>query len=363
MIEDTIPERIKKAKKAVHGGDAFRYGDVVDFSSNVNPFGPSKKAMAALRAAVRDIQVYPDPDARRLKEAIGDYLGVALESVTVGNGSTEVIKNFCEVFIRPGDRVLLPVPTFSEYRVYLDLYGAEVEEIPLAGGFGLPLDGIKEGMEGARALFLCNPNNPTGRLIPEEDLEEILGLAGKHGTLVFVDEAYIEFTEGKSLCRRAETSENLFVLRSLTKFFSLAALRVGFGVSSPGLIKYAEKVRIPWNVNALAIEAAVASLNDADFIEESRRKVKREREFLKRGLERLFEVVESDAHFFLVSLESKGIAAPELKAELLKKGILIRDCSSFESLDKTYFRVSIQRRGENRLLLKSLEDVLEARHD
>jgi len=359
--EETIPRRIKEARKAVHGGDSFRYGDVVDFSSNVNPFGPSRKAVAALRAAAGDIRDYPDPDSVELKEGMAAYLGVAPESVTVGNGSTEVIKNFCEVFIRPGDRVLLPVPTFSEYRVYLDLYGAEVAVLPLGRDFSLPVEEIKEGMEGARAVFLCSPNNPTGRLIPEGDLEDILETAERQGVLVFLDEAYIEFTEGRSLCRRAAASPNLFVLRSLTKFFSLAGLRVGFGVACPELIEYVEKVRIPWNVNRLAAAAALASLEDRKFIEEARAKVRKERAFLGKGLSALFQVVPSDAHFFLTSLEGRGITAPELREALLERGILIRDCSSFEGLGGDYFRVSIRKRGENRLLLGALRDVVEGR--
>lgn len=349
-----------RPNKAVHGGDAFRYEGIVDFSSNVNPFGPSKKALQALGEALEDIRVYPDPDGSRLKKALGDYTRVDPSCITLGNGSTELIKNFCEVFVKEGDTVLVPVPTFSEYGVWLGHYGARIRELPLNEDLSIPTERIKEGMrEGARALFLCNPNNPTGMLIAEEELEEILALAEETGTLILLDEAYIEFTRGKSLCQEAAASRHLFILRSLTKFFSLASLRVGFAVAHPQLIAQVEQARIPWNVNSFALEAALASLEDKEFIQEVKVRVEEEGAYLREGLEGLFRVVPSDATFFLMDLGGTGLTAPDLKAEMVKLGFLIRDCSSFQGLDENYFRVSIRTRKENQALLGALGEVLE----
>jgi threonine-phosphate decarboxylase len=293
-----------------------------------------------------------------LKEALAGYLGVREENITLGNGSTELIKNFCQVFLQRGDRVIIPSPTFSEYEVLSRLMGARVKHVCARDLEICPGKIIKEIDDKTKAVFLCSPNNPTGRTI--EGIEEILQASLKKEAFVFLDEAYIEFTGSQGYCKRVGEFENLFVLRSMTKFFSLPGLRVGYGVGDSELVHYLEKVRIPWNVNSLAQAAAIASLGDVEFIEESRRVVKKEREFLRGEIRNLgLKVYGSEANFLLVNLRRKGLKAKDVREKLLRKGLLIRDCSSFTGLDEYFIRVCVRRRGENLRLTRELREVLQ----
>jgi len=351
MIENIVPEEIRKSKKAVHGGDVWSQDVKFDFSSNVNPLGPPDRVKDALSRGIREIHHYPDINATELRAAISEYVGVKPENVTPGNGSTELIKNFCEVFTR-GRNVVIPVPTFSEYEVYSQLYGRELQHTSLES------EKIIEAIDGnTGAVFLCNPNNPTGSLLDENEILKVVEAALDASALVFLDEAYIEFTDSRSLCNRVQEFENLFVLRSLTKFFSLAGLRAGYGVANKGLISCMEKVRVPWNVNTLAQVAGIESLRDERFIKTSADFIKTERDFLFDVLSKFLKVKRSHANFFLIDLEGR-IKAPELKERLLEKGILIRDCSTFTGLDDNFIRVCIKRREENVRLVEELRNEL-----
>ncbi len=345
---------VGSSKKAAHGGDVWSQDVKIDFSSNVNPLGPPDRVKEALSRGIGTIHHYPDINATKLQAAISDYVGVGPENVTLGNGSTELIKNFCEVFVRGGN-VVIPVPTFSEYEVWSHLYGAELQLVSFESK-----KIIKSIDENTSAVFLCNPNNPTGSLFDESEILMMLEAALDASALVFLDEAYIEFSDGESLCRRVCEFENLFVLRSLTKFFSLAGLRVGYGVANKRLITCMEKVRIPWNMNTLAQAAGIESLGDEAFIKTSRNFIKTEREFLFRELSKFLKVKRSHANFFLIDLEGKT-RAPELKDTLLKKGILIRDCSTFTGLNDNFIRVCIRKHEENVRLIEELKGIYNVR--
>ncbi len=340
--------KVGSAKKAVHGGDVWSRDVELDFSSNVNPLGPPERVKGALSAGIGKIQHYPDINAVELQAAISEYAGVRPESVTLGNGSTELIKNFCEVFIRGGNAVI-PVPTFSEYEVHSALYGAELHRVPLE-----PEKIIEAIDEDTGAVFLCNPNNPTGSLFTERETLAVVEAALDASAPVLLDEAYIEFSDGESFSSRVCEFENLFVLRSLTKFFSVAGLRIGYGVANERLIACMERVRVPWNVNTLAQVAGIAALEDNAFIETSKDFIKTEREFLFRELSKFLKVERPHANFFLIDLEGK-IKAPELKERLLEKGMLIRDCSTFTGLNDNFIRVCIRKREENVRLIEGLK--------
>ena len=370
IVSKEILESLK-AGRAVHGGDVWSFGDmnrwdgdinVIDFSSNVNPLGPSKRAVAALNAAIPKIPYYPDPDSNGLKLALSEYLDVAVDRIIAANGSTELIKGFCEVFIQKGDRVIIPSPTFSEYEVWAGMRGARIEYIDLmdAGGEGRDIADMIieriEGMDGLKAIFLCSPNNPTGKVV--DGLTDIVETAGEANVLVFLDEAYIEFSDENSLTE-GEEYENLFIIRSLTKFFSLAGLRVGYGIGTGEMVELIGKVQVPWNVNTLAQVAGQESIKDRAFIKKSRRFIRKEREFmfseiLKRVSDRL-DIMPSDANFFLIDLKKTGMTARSARAGLIEKGFLIRDCSSFQGIGDSFIRVCIRKREENLKLIEEFK--------
>jgi threonine-phosphate decarboxylase len=359
--EAIVKEELRGLEKAAHGGEVWRYfeRDFIDFSSNVNPLGPSPEALKAVTEAHWKCAHYPDPDSLALKEAIAAYVGVEEEHLTVGNGSTELIKNFSEAFLRRGEKVAILGPTFSEYEVFSRLYGAEVHFRFPDREKDFDFDAV-DLPKPLRAVFLCYPNNPTGRAMDRKRLEELLGEVEERDAFLFLDEAYIEFTDLESLCRRATEGEGLFVLRSLTKFFSLPGLRIGFGVGGRKVTAYLERLRVPWNVNCLAQAAAIASMKDAEYIQEARNFLRREREFFYRRMRGLgLETLPSEANFFLTEVGKAGATAPEIKRRLIERGILIRDCSTFTGLDASYMRTSVRTREENERLFEELGPLLE----
>jgi threonine-phosphate decarboxylase len=335
-------------KKPAHGGDIYSHEVEIDFSSNVNPLGPPDGVKEALIGTMGEIHHYPDIDASRLKEAISMYVGTPPENITLGNGSSELIKNFCEVFVGDGN-VVIPGPTFSEYEYFAGLYCDDIRHVPLE------TKKIIETIDSdTDAIFLCNPNNPTGTLFETDEILAVANAALDASAVVFLDEAYIEFSEGASFAKRPSDFENMVVLRSLTKFFSLAGLRIGFASASGGLIDAMERVRVPWNINSLAQVAGVESLKDKKFIEKSKEFIKKEREFMFSELSGFLKVEKSYANFFLINLGGK-IKSQELKEKLLKKGILIRDASTFTGLDDNFIRVCIRKHDENLKLIEGLK--------
>jgi threonine-phosphate decarboxylase len=345
--------------KAVHGGDVWSCFPVIDFSSNVNPLGPPAGVLGALRDNLWRVSLYPDDSGRELKEAVAEYAGVGEENIILGNGSTEVIKGFAEGFIAKGDHVILPIPTYSEYEYQALLRGAEITYLSPRGDLSFSVEGILSAIEEKpRALFLCDPNNPTGKTLRKHELRRVLEAAHEEEVLVLLDEAYIEFADRPCFQEAAEY-ENLLVSRSLTKFFALPGLRLGYGIGSQKIVALLERLRIPWNVNALAQVAGIEALKDKGFAETSRRFVKAEREFLRSKVEGIgLATVASDTNFFLINLGGR-IASAELKARLLDKKILIRDCSSFKGLGEDYIRVSVKQREENLRLIRELKRVME----
>lgn len=356
-----VREEILRLRKAIHGGDFWsvenfakqNFQTCQDFSSNVNPLGPSEKAIKAVKKNLWKLRYYPDTNSKELKKTLAQYLGIREENIIAGNGSTELIKNFCEAFVNKGAKVLIPQPTYSDYEVYAKLYGANI-------AFTHEKKIIESIGRKTRAVFICNPNNPTGRKIEKAVLEEIIKKAHNCGSLIFLDEAYIEFTDLESFCSRVEEFENLFVLRSLTKFFSLPGLRIGYGIANKEIIECLEKLRLPWNVNALAQVAVIESIKDGKYIRESKKFMKKERDFLYRELSKIqkLKVFPSDANFFLIDARKVGIKAQTLKQKLIKKGTLIRDCGSFRGLNEYFIRVCVRNREENSKLVKDLKSIV-----
>lgn len=329
----------------------------LDYSSSINPLGTPKKAIAAVKMSANSlVQTYPDPECRELKKSLSRYLGIDSEWFTVGNGAIEIIYWFAHTTTSVRGRVVIPTPTFCEYEVASQKVGAEVTLVPL-NNFDLDTDKIIEKARGADAVFLCNPNNPTGMLATKQIMKIIENIDSS--TKILLDECFIELAdnpEANTMIDQISEFDNLVILRSLTKSFGLAGLRVGYSVCNPTLAKRLSTNKIPWNVNSLAQVAGVAALRERRCLSKARALIKKERRFLHDNIEKLesFHPIRSDSNFFLVHLQGRN--STQFRDRLLKKsGVLVRDCSTFTGMGAQYIRIAIKKHSENILLLKALE--------
>lgn len=329
----------------------------LDYSSSINPLGTPKKAIAAVKMSANSlVQTYPDPECRELKKSLSRYLGIDSEWFTLGNGAIEIIYWFAHTTTSVRGRVVIPTPTFCEYEVASQKVGAEVTLVPL-NNFDLDADKIIEKARGANAVFLCNPNNPTGMLATKQIMKIIENI--DNSTKILLDECFIELAdnpEANTMIDQISEFDNLVILRSLTKSFGLAGLRVGYSVCNPTLAKRLSTNKIPWNVNSLAQVAGVAALRERRCLSKARALIKKERRFLHDNIEKLesFHPIRSDSNFFLVHLQGRN--STQFRDRLLKKsGVLVRDCSTFTGMGAQYIRIAIKKHSENVLLLKALE--------
>jgi threonine-phosphate decarboxylase len=368
-VENLVKDSIKNLKPCAHGGEildaagksGFKREEILDFSSSVNPLGPSEKALEAAKNSFKEIATYPDSNSNELRQAIADHFdGLSKNNVVVGNGSTELMYLFAETFMKKGDTAVIPAPTFGEYESAVRKTGETPKFVKLDKNFNVDADVFAREMAGAKIVFLCNPNNPTSILIPSETLTGIIEEALEQDSLVFLDEDFLEFVENEkalSLINKIKAYPNLFILRSFTKIFGLTGLRVGYGIASEEIINVLLCAKIPWNVNCLAQAAAVAALKDEEHLRVTRELIKNEKAFLSTELEKIksFKVFPPDANFFFIDIRKSGLTATELKNKLLHQGILIRDCTSFMGLDPYYIRVAVKTREENERLIEALK--------
>lgn len=364
---------IKSLKPCIHGGEileAVRNYDihlknVLDFSSNINPLGPPSQILKAVKSSFCQIPFYPDSNSVTVRESIAQYIGnnVNLHNVIVGNGSTELIHLFAEVFIKKGDRCIIPIPTFGEYEASVKKMGGKLKYIKMGRNLAVSLSKLLRAVKPAvKIIFLCNPNNPTGTLITKENMLKILRETCKKDILFFLDEGDMEFVEEKkffTVANLVENYPNLFVLKSFTKIFGLAGIRIGYGVACRDMIRLLLKAKTPWNVNCIAQAVAKTALNAKEYLKKTKEVVKEEKPFLQKRLEKIrgFKVFPTETNFILVNIRNSGFTAGKLKEELLKRGILIRDCSSFKGLNEHYIRLSVRKRRENKKLVEVLSEL------
>ncbi len=370
-IENLARDNVRNLKPCVHGAEVlsaaeesgFAPRQILDFSSSVNPLGPSKKALDAAKKAFSQIEAYPDSNSNELRQVIADHYGVSKSNVVAGNGSTELMYLFAEAFLNAGEKALIPAPTFGEYESAVWKAGATPKFAKLGQNFELDADSFIREMVGAKLVFLCNPNNPTSMLIEQETLVSIVETALKQDTLVFLDEDFLEFTENEkelSLIPSIKKYPNLFVLRSFTKIYGLTGLRIGYGIANQNIINVMLCSKIPWNVNCIAQPAAVAALKDTEHLVVTRELIRKEKVWLKAKFKRFktFGFSEPDANFFFIDIRKSGLTAAELKSRLLKEGILIRDCSSFRGMDEFHVRVAVKTHEENQRLVEAVKQAV-----
>lgn len=345
-----------------HGGDLLtarsRYGGVVlDFSTNLNPLGMPPEVRQA--AADADGSAYPDALCRILRQAIAAHDGVEEGQVICGNGAADLI--FRLVFALQSQRALLPAPTFSEYEEALSCVGCQVERYALDRGRNFDLDqGFLEAITpGTELVFLCTPNNPTGRLISIDLLVEIARRCESLGAVLVVDECFLPLADGggAGLAPYLMEFPNLFLLRAFTKSYAMAGLRLGYGLSADvGLLERLSGFAQPWSVSSPAQAAGTAAFTLCpNWPEKARALTARERPILAAGLAELGSaVVPSQANYLLFQTEH----VTDLKEKLLQRGILIRSCANYHNLGPDWYRVCVKGGEENRRLLAALKEVL-----
>ena len=339
-----------------HGGDIYG-GITLDFSANVSPLGTPRSVTDAIERALPGLYRYPDPYCRTLVQTISEYEGMPKNFVLCGNGASELIYAYCGA-VRP-KRAIELAPTFSEYSLALRRTGCEVVRFALKQeeNFDLRKDFLPIlAREKIDALFLCNPNNPTGRLIADDLLEEILRICREKNIALFVDECFLSLSDGGvDLTPSLSDFPQLFILKAFTKSFGMAGLRLGYGLSADeALLRKMSAAVPPWNVSALAQAAGVAALGDAEFLERNRAVIRAERPRLEERLRELgFWVCPSQANYILFRGEA-GLAD-----RLRERGAAIRDCANFEGLGPGWYRAAVRLREENDALLDAMRRARE----
>jgi threonine-phosphate decarboxylase len=364
----------ESAYGAMHGGDldrvAAQFGiaaeELLDFSANINPAGPPPGALSRLAREATDVALlmrYPGDDLIQLSAAISDHSGINAASIIIANGAAALI--YAVVRAVRAKQCLIPVPAFSEYRRALAAAGCEVIKFPLDEGGDFQLDvGEFSGALSRESPGLClltNPHNPSGALTRRLEVEQIIHVAHEVGTVLLLDEAFIDYAPQESLTEMATEPEHLIVLRSLTKFYGMPALRVGYGAASLAMAA-AVRAQIPsWPVTMLAANAAIEALRDADYAVHAREANVRERAFLVDALaDAGLRVFPSAANFLLLKSPPGGPPAGELRKRLIvRHRIVVRDCSTYEGLEAARFmRVAVRNRADNERLIAALRDVL-----
>ena len=345
-----------------HGADLLTYedqydGDLIDFSSNINPLGPPKELDEVLIGSFQALTTYPDIKYRKLKLSISNYLNCQKENIIVGNGAVEIINNF----IIPAKSVTIMTPSFSEYEKRAIAHGKLVKRHSYRDDFSIDIDSLKDIKED-ELLILGNPNNPTGLRITKDELMKIYNIVKEAKAFLLLDEAFFEF------CPEDYDSIQIFkeynydsigIIRAATKFFALPGIRLGYGCTSPEKVKEIEKIELPWSVNSLADAAGQFIFNDKKYINESKVYIEKERNFLLDELSKIEGIKTYHTKTNYILIELMNCCEEYVFNYFLRKGIVIRKCSSFKVLNENHIRVAIKDRKNNLRLLevfRSLND-------
>lgn len=352
-----------------HGGNINKicdaYGlnpdEIIDFSASINPLGYPDNVRKVLLERFDDILNYPDSECVNLRKAIAKKHSCNDSNIIAGNGSNELFYLVPRA-LRPKKGVILQ-PTFSEFKNALRNANVKIiEVINNNNSLTHELNDAKLKNLDADIVFICNPNNPTGHLIQRED---ILMLAKeKPKRLIVVDEAFMDFVdrdEDYSVAKDAALTENLIVVKSLTKFYGFPGLRLGYLIASESIINNLQRFKEPWTVNTFAQIAGDVAINDKEFTLRSKEFITTEKTFLYKGLSGIsgLNPFYPSANFILVRIDMEGITSTMVHDLLIKNNIVIRDCSNFVGLSNKYFRVAVRTREENQRLLSVLKEVVE----
>lgn len=340
-----------------HGGDVYSRDVALDFSVNTNPLGMPKAVLAALFEHADALSRYPDASCRALRDALAAHHGIAKENILCGNGAADMIFRAC-AYLKP-KRVLTLAPSFLEYERPAKLFGAEVSEHRLCAqnGFLLTERILSDITPDTDAVFICNPNNPTGRVTDAALMLEIIERCREVNAKVIVDECFIGFTHSESVIRHIGEYKNLLVLRAFTKLYSMAGLRLGYLVGDEQLLHDIAQYGAEWSVSTPAQTAGVAALElEPEWTLSTRAYVDAERVRVSEALTALgLDVTPSEANFLLIK------SPVPLYAPLLEARILVRDCSNFTGLDKSYIRIGLKTPQKNDALIEAVERAVKGK--
>ncbi len=334
--------------------------DIIKLGSNENPWGPSPKAMKAIEDEIKSINRYPESQLHELVSEIAQYSGVKDSQVIIGgDGADEIIDVLAKTFIEKDDEFIVPLPSYMYYEYLLKQYGAH----PVYARWDLDenrldVDSIFDSITPkTKMIFLCSPNNPTGTLIDKEVLKDIASRNPE--ILIVIDEAYFEYSEvtNKDLI---DEYDNIFIIRTMSKVLGLAGMRIGYGLACEEIIEYMHRIKPVFSLTRLSFVAALNTFRDKDYIEESIRKGIESREYLYEEVSKIdgLHVFPSKSNFMLIRVKDTGYTASELAFELMKKGIIVRDCTSFKGLDEYWIRISICTLEEDEKFIEILKEVL-----
>lgn len=363
----------KKKRFVSHGGDVWgfsrKYGipleKVLDFSGPINFLGPSSKAVEVVKQQAKLIRFYPDPNPGELRCEIAKYVGhgVGETNVILGNGSIELIYMIAEVF--PGSfKAIIPVPSFTEYeKAVLRVHG-EAIFVQLPEDFSLETERIKRAVtDDTRLMCICNPHSPSGTLYNRESILDLVDFCKSKNIILSVDENYIEFAskgEDSTMAGYVKKYENLFVIRSVTKFYGMPGIRLGYGLAAESLIDTLQTSRQPWSINTLAGYATLAAFHDTEFIENTKRTIAKEKIEFAKNLTEIgdLRVFPSVTNFLLVKILNPRFTSTGLREEMARECMLIRDCSTFVGLDNSFFRVTVRSGEDNAKLVEAMKKVM-----
>lgn len=342
--------------KYLHGGDIYTYEGMLDFSANINPFGPSQRVMDAVSSSAGKIGSYPDSRCRQLRKALSVNEGIPQEMFVFGNGAADLI--FSIVFAMHPKKAVLTAPSFSEYAQALSAARCQVlyHYLEETEDFRLGIDYLEKLTTDVDIAFLCSPNNPTGQTIEQGLLTEIVNKCKKNEIRLILDECFFEFLEnpeevlsGKDILKKPW----VFLLRAFTKMYAMPGLRLGYGMcSDSGFLEKLEASKQPWSVSVPAQEAGLVGLKEQERVDQTRCFISEERKMMEKELGRIgVRYFPSSANYMLLKSEY------DLFERLKSKNILIRDCCNYEGLGKGFYRIAIKSSWENKHLLRELKEI------
>ena len=371
----------------IHGGNIFQFAheqqiepyEVIDFSANINPLGPSQRGLSALEAQLRYISHYPDATNDDVLNAIADTYGMNKDQIAVGNGAAELLYAICRL---PGyTGAFVPAPGFSEYKEALeaslipvrDIYYRPREDDNGKPYFEVPYLALEtfaaelKGQDGRIIVFLGNPNNPDGTLLDKNHIRTVASMLKDANSLLVIDESFIDFVGNDALqdnehSMRSLVNEfdNIIVVHSFTKFYAVPGLRIGAAFSNPKIIDQLNKFIPTWSVNTLAQAYTESALNDVEYVKRTKQVLSEEQNYMYNALDAIsgITVYQPSANFILFHIEQEGVTADSINEALKKYNMIVRNCESYRGLNNQWIRVAIKDHDNNVRLIEKLTDIL-----
>lgn len=328
---------------------------VTKLASNENPLGPSPKAIEAVKNAAENLHIYPDGYAFSIRKKLADFYGFKMENFVFGDGTDEVLEMLFLAYVKTDDEIIFGDPSFVEYSRYTQITGGKPVKIDLDNEFRLNLDEVKSKINNkTKMIIICNPNNPTGTMNTKDEIDKFINEIPKNILLVF-DEAYFEYAAGDntypdSLDYQKKGYKNVITLRTFSKAYGLAGLRIGYAIADTEVTEMLEKIRLPFNVTSLSQTAAIAAMDDLEHLKETIKVNDEGKEYLYKELDKMgIKYAKTYANYIYMNVEKNGM---EVFNDLLKKGVIVR------AMPGNFIRVTIGTRDENKIFIQEFKGVV-----